>query len=244
MKEFEFREEDKEGLSTLETISKADKFNKWMFDTIYPFCQGSILEIGSGIGNISQFFIRRNASNTLSDIREKYCAQLKERFSGAPTLRDVLLINLTDPDFERKHQKYKKTFDTVFALNVVEHIENDVLALRNCHFLLKDGGTLLVLVPAYQSLYCSFDKELGHYRRYTRKSLRKVFEKNHFRITHSRYFNAMGILGWIFSGKILRKKTIPEGQMGIYNKSVPVFKIIDKIFFRAIGLSVIIVGKK
>lgn len=244
MKEIEFREEDKEGLSTLETIAKADKFNKWMFDTIYPFCNGRILEIGSGIGNISQFFIGAKASITLSDIRENYCTQLKERFSDAPTLEDVLLINLTDPDFERKYKEFEKTFDTVFALNVIEHIEDDVLALKNCSFLLKDGGTLLILVPAYQRLYCSFDQELGHCRRYTIKSLRKVFEDNYFHIKHSRYFNVMGILGWVFSGKIMKKKTIPEGQMGIYNKLVPVFKIIDKIFLRAVGLSVILVGKK
>jgi len=244
MKEFEFREKDKEGLRTLETIARADKFNKWMFDTIYPFCKGRILEIGSGIGNISQFFLNENASLTLSDIRENYCNQLKVRFSDAATLEDVLLINLTDPEFEIKYRHYEKSFDTVFALNVVEHIKDDVLALKNCKFLLKEGGTLLILVPAFQSLYCGFDQELGHYRRYTRKTLRRVYEENQFQIEYSRYFNAMGILGWIFSGKVLKKKTIPEGQMGIYNKLVPVFKIIDTIFLQIIGLSVILVGKK
>jgi SAM-dependent methyltransferase len=244
MKDIPFVEEDKEGLSTLETISRANKFNQWMFDTIYPYCKGRILEIGSGIGNISQFFVDAKACITLSDIRENYCSQLKDRFSDASTLEDVILLNLIDPDFERKYAHYKNTFDTVFALNVVEHIKDDVLALKNCKFLLKDGGTLLILVPAYQSLYCSFDRELGHYRRYTRKTLSNVFEENHFKIDHYRYFNSAGILGWIFSGKILKKKTIPEGQMGIYNKLVPVFKIFDKIFLRAIGLSVILVGKK
>ena len=244
MKDIPFVEEDKEGLSTLETISRANKFNQWMFDTIYPYCKGRILEIGSGIGNISQFFVDAKAFITLSDIRENYCSQLKDRFSDASTLEDVILLNLIDPDFERKYANYKNTFDTVFALNVVEHIKDDVLALKNCKFLLKDGGTLLILVPAYQSLYCSFDRELGHYRRYTRKTLSNVFEENHFKIDHYRYFNLVGILGWIFSGKILKKKTIPEGQMGIYNKLVPVFKIFDKIFLRAIGLSVILVGKK
>jgi 2-polyprenyl-3-methyl-5-hydroxy-6-metoxy-1,4-benzoquinol methylase len=244
MKEFQFKEVDKEGLNILETISKADKFNRWMFDTIYPYCRGKILEIGSGIGNISQFFIEANASISLSDIRENYCNQLKEKFSDSPTLDEVLLIDLTNPDFENRYQEYEKSFDTVFALNVVEHIEDDALALKNCHFLLKDGGTLLILVPAYQSLYCRFDRELGHFRRYTKKTLKKVFELNNFHIKHSRYFNVMGIAGWIFSGKILRKKTIPERQMGLYNKFVPVFKIIDKTFLRAFGLSVIIVGTK
>ena len=244
MKEFQFKEEDKEGLNTLEIISKADKFNRWMFDTISPYCKGRILEIGSGIGNISQFFIGVNASITLSDIRENYCTQLKEDFSDSTSLDEVLMIDLADPDFENRYQKYKETFDTVFALNVLEHIEDDLGALRNCHYLLKDGGTLLILVPAYQSLYCRFDRELGHFRRYTKKTLRKVFELNNFHIKDSRYFNVVGIFGWIFSGMILREKTIPEGQMDLYNKLVPVFKIIDKTFLQSFGLSVIMVGNK
>ena len=244
MKEFQFTEEDKEGLNTLQIISKADKFNRWMFDTISPYCKGRILEIGSGIGNISQFFIGVNASITLSDIRENYCSQLREDFSDSTSLDEVLMIDLADPDFENRYQKYNKTFDTVFALNVLEHIEDDVGAIRNCHYLLKDGGTLLILVPAYQSLYCNFDIELGHFRRYTKKTLSKVFVNSNFHIKHSLYFNVMGILGWAFSGKILRKKTIPEGQMDLYNKLVPVFKIIDRIFQGSLGLSVIMVGNK
>ena len=123
-------------------------------------------------------------------------------------------------------------------------IQDFKLALKNCNFLLKDGGTLLILVPAYQSLYCRFDRELGHFRRYTKKTLRKVFELNNFHIKDSRYFNVVGIFGWIFSGMILREKTIPEGQMDLYNKLVPVFKIIDKIFQGSLGLSVIMVGNK
>ena len=54
---FKFEDIDISGMATLEAINSADKFNKWMYDTIQPFCAGNILEIGSGIGNISKFFI-------------------------------------------------------------------------------------------------------------------------------------------------------------------------------------------
>ncbi|HEY8937523.1 MAG TPA: hypothetical protein VIM65_19995 [Cyclobacteriaceae bacterium] len=103
---------------------------------------------------------------------------------------------------------------------------------------------MIILVPAYNSLYNTFDKELGHYRRYTRKSLTNVFLKNELKIKKVTYFNAIGIIGWITSGKIQQNKTIPASQMKFYNTLVPVIKIIDKVLLQRIGLSVIVVGEK
>ena len=53
----EIKKIDLEGLVILNVIEKADHFNHWMYKTISPNCNGKILEIGSGIGNISKFFI-------------------------------------------------------------------------------------------------------------------------------------------------------------------------------------------
>ena len=135
-------------------------------------------------------------------------------------------------------------FDGLFALNVVEHIKDDTLAIANCKKLLRPGGRMLILVPAYQTLYNTFDEALEHYRRYNKKSLKKLFSDNQLQITHSQYFNFAGILGWFLSGNILRKKVIPTGQMKLYNSLVPLFKIADKMLFNQVGLSVIVEGVK
>jgi len=244
MKEIEFQDKDQQGLRTLETIGKADKFNQWMFNTIAPYCSGKILEIGSGIGNISQFFLESGFEITLSDVRDSYCEALKHKFSKAEPQVKVLLIDLADMAFEDTYVMYQGAFDTVFALNVVEHIKDDHRALKHCRFLLKEGGNLIILVPAFQNLYNTFDAELGHYRRYTKNSLRSLFLANGLDIIYSQYFNLAGIPGWFLSGRILRKKTIPAGQMGFYNTLVPFFKVIDKIVLKRCGLSVIVVGRK
>jgi 2-polyprenyl-3-methyl-5-hydroxy-6-metoxy-1,4-benzoquinol methylase len=241
MSNFEYKEIDKEGWETLDAIAKADKFNRWMYETIKPYCHGSILEIGSGIGNISKYFIEDKADITLSDIRPVYCDVLRKQF---PQAKDVIELNLTHPSFDSEYAAQIDTHDTVFALNVVEHIEDDVLAIRNCEKLLKKGGNLVILVPAYQSLYNRFDRELEHFRRYNRKKLNSIFANNGFQVKHSQYFNFMGIPGWYVSGKIQRNKTIPESQMSLYNKFVPVFRLIDRCLFNSIGLSVITVGVK
>lgn len=236
----EIKEIDIEGLTTLSVIEKADKFNGWMYHTIAPFCKGRILEIGSGIGNISQFFVANNQEIVLSDLRDNYIEILEGKF---PT-SEVIKIDLVHPEFDLVYKDYLSTFDTVFALNVVEHIKDDVQAIANCKKLLRNNGNLIILVPAFQALYNNFDVELEHFRRYTAKTLKPLFVKNDLKILKTFSFNFIGIFGWYFSGNILKKKTIPEGQMGLFNRLVPLFKLADVLTFKKIGLSVICIATK
>ena len=69
---------DKAGYETLLSVAKADQLNRWMYETIRPYAKGNILELGSGLGNISKFFVRDGASITLSDIDEDYLVHLKK----------------------------------------------------------------------------------------------------------------------------------------------------------------------
>ncbi|MBV5312388.1 MAG: class I SAM-dependent methyltransferase [Prolixibacteraceae bacterium] len=231
------------GYSTLASISGADKFNRWMYETIKPFCKGRILEIGGGIGNISQCFLADGEELVVTELQNEYCDMIRSRLSGHVNLKDVIAMDIVDPEFDAKYKPLFGTFDTVFALNVVEHIADDQKAIANCKKLLKKEGHLIILVPAFQSIYNHFDTALGHFRRYTEKSLRPVFEANRLSVIHTQYFNLIGIAGWWVSGSLLRKKIIPEGQMKLYNFFVPVFRIIDKITRKWLGLSVVMVGR-
>jgi 2-polyprenyl-3-methyl-5-hydroxy-6-metoxy-1,4-benzoquinol methylase len=241
MSDFRYKEVDSEGLETLDVISAAVQFNKWMYETIRPFCSGKILEIGSGIGNISGFFIEDKADIYLTDIRENYCEVLRKKFSGASGVQQM---DLTHPDFDLQYTNHLGKYDSVFALNVIEHIKNDSLAIENCNKLLKPGGNLVILVPAYQQLYNRFDVELEHFRRYTKDQLGQIFISNKFQVVHAQYFNFMGIPGWYVSGKLQKNRTIPKTQMSLYNRLVPIFRIIDRLVFNKMGLSVINVGVK
>ncbi len=241
---FDYKENDAEGEETLNVIAGADKFNEWMYSSILPYCKGNVLEIGSGIGNISRFFLDNNFAITLSDIREGYVQHLKEKFYENKNLKGAIVLDLVADDFNAKYNSLIGTFDTVYALNVIEHINDDGLALKNCKSLLKEGGNLIILVPAYQFLYNKFDEELFHFRRYSKNQLKNIFQTTKFSVIRSHYFNFAGILGWYVSGKLQKNKTIPSRQMKFYNLLVPFFKIADKMVLNKIGLSVIVVGKK
>jgi len=230
-------------LDTLSVIKKAENFNRWMYKTIKPYCSGQILEIGSGIGNISQFFLRDGYHMTLSDIRSDYCENLRSQLSAFGNLKGIIRLDIVHSDFEKEYRSHFSKYDTIFALNVIEHVPDDNLAIRNCQFLLKSEGKLIILVPAHPQLYNNFDKGLQHYRRYTKKSLNTVIIKNNFKVIRSKYFNAVGMLGWYISGKRQKNETIPKDQMKLYDKLVTVAKLIDSILLNRVGLSVITIAQ-
>jgi len=229
---------DLEGEQTLNAVAKADKFNLWMYNQMSPYINGDVLEIGSGIGNISKL-IKTEGHVYLSDVRDQYIEILKKEFPN----RNVIYIDLVKPNFEEFYSEYIGKFDFVFALNVVEHIENDKLALINIDKLLKKKGKMFILVPAYQNLYNHFDVSLEHYRRYTKSTLKNIFPNKH-NIIKTKYFNSLGIFAWFLVGKLMSKKIIPESNMNLYNKIIPIVKFFDFITVSRFGLSVIAVYEK
>lgn len=237
-------EHDAAGLETLERFANAPAFNRWLYHSIAAHCSGRILEIGSGIGNISQLLLKDHSRVTLSDLRQVYCDKLQQRFGQHPHFEQAVRLDIAEEDLAKTHPALLQQFDTVIALNVVEHIKDDAKAISNCKQLLRPGGKLIILVPAYQWLFNSFDTELGHYKRYTLKELTAVLSAAEMNTVHTRYFNLAGIPGWWMTGTVMKKKTIPGGQLKIFEKLVPVFRLLDQLVFRKVGLSAIAVAVK
>lgn len=235
---------DETGFETLDNIALANRLNHWMFNVISADLKGEILEIGSGIGNISEFVIHKNYRIALSDLRIEYCNFLQKKYSKKENVTGVYQLDITDPEFDKKYADLFGKFDTVFALNIVEHTDDDGNTIKNCLKLLNNKGTLIILVPAFMGLFNTFDEGLGHYRRYTKKKLNQLFIQNDIQIVKSRYFNFAGILGWWISGSVLKNKTIPKKHLKIYNSLVWLFKIVDFFTRSFLGLSVITTGIK
>lgn len=234
---------DATGVKTLSVIAKADRFNQWMYETINPYLKGDVLELGSGIGNISKYLIKAGYNISLSDYDHTYCAYLKTHYQHFQNVKNILSIDLQSPEFHQQYSNLKEKFDTVYLLNVIEHLSDDDTAIKNCKYLLKQGGRLIILAPSYQWLYCRFDKELGHYRRYTNEKMRLLAKENQMPIIHSQYFNCLGIAGWLVFGKLLKKRMIGS-EMSAFNSLVPFAKWIDVLVKHKIGLSTIIITEK
>ncbi len=240
---FNYIEDDSVGIETLDTLANAPKFLEWTYEVLKPFLKGNILEIGSGNGNISEQLLKNNCFLTVSDIRKQYCDILSQRLSSFSNLKNVLLLDIADKNVA-KFENFFENFDTVMGLNILEHIEEEQIYLKNCEKLLKKDGNLIVLVPAFEFLYNKFDEELHHFRRYDKKYLRNLLENHKFKVQKMFYFNFLGTFGWFLSGKLQRNKQIPTNQVKIFNFFVKIAKILDKITFQKIGLSLIAVARK
>lgn len=97
------------------------------------------------------------------------------------------MVDTSIPLFRDIHALTSKRFDFVTALDVIEHIEDDVEALQQIHRLMTVDGTLIINVPAYMHLWCPLDTAGGHYRRYTKHSLQVTIEKAGFRVVEIFY---------------------------------------------------------
>jgi len=81
------------------------------------------------------------------------------------------------------------SFDLITALDVIEHIDDDIEALRSIRLLMKSNGSLIVTVPAYMFLWSEHDVLNEHKRRYTVKDLKEKFQLSGFEIEKITYFN-------------------------------------------------------
>ena len=115
------------GARILDSLAQTPHFNRWLADTIQPYVGTHVLEIGAGIGNLSQFLAARRKSYTASDIDEEHMARLRVRFAQRPNL-SLRRCDLSAPD---DFTPIEARADTVICLNVLEHVEDDALGLRS-----------------------------------------------------------------------------------------------------------------
>ena len=230
-----------QGRENLEILDGADNFTDWMYGEIKPFLRGNILEIGSGFGTYSKKIIRDfpKSNIILSDVDDHYVGALKKKFGGRVS---VLKIN-----FEREEDfgNIGAPLDSVFALNVLEHVKDDVRALENIYRKLNPGGNLVILVPAHKFLFNRIDQEVNHYRRYNKKDLSDTISKTGFRVKRMFYFNFLSIFGWYWVGGVLKRNTVGGKSVALFDKLVPFLKFFEKYILRkSLGISLIAVLEK
>ena len=212
------------GSHILARLSRASNFNTWMADTIRRYCGSRILEIGSGVGNLTRKLIPR-AKYVASDINPLYIQTLEALSNDRPYM-DASYCDVTQiASFPRHDEAY----DTVICLNVIEHVEDDRVALSNIKSVLAPGGTAIVLVPQGQWNFGTLDEVLGHQRRYSKESLRELVEECGFAIKELIEFNRVGTPAWFVNGKILHRRRFGLFQIWMLDLLTPVFRLVDRL---------------
>ncbi len=147
------------------------------------------------------------------------------------------------------------TFDAVFALDVLEHLEDERWALDEIRRVLKPGGVAIIMVPAYMFLWGVQDEVAHHYRRYTRSSLlKKIRESTSLQVVRSSYFNTflfLPIAGVRFVSRALdlksRESDFDINSPFLNNLFFSIFNVERKLLRHTdlpFGVSVLVVLRK
>jgi hypothetical protein len=135
-------------------------------------------------------------------------------------------------------------YDAILYIDVLEHIEDDRGELARAMTLLKDGGYLVVLAPAHQSLYSEFDRAIGHFRRYDASSLTAAGPPS-LALERVFYLDSVGMLASFANRAFLKSRQPTPGQIATWDRlMVPLSKVLDPCFGRRLGKSVIAVWRR
>ncbi len=222
---------------SLAVLSTVYNYNHWIFATVRDFLGPKVVEVGSGVGNITQFLLNADEVACLEPF-EPYHQFLAKRFEKHLNVA----VHKTLIEECPNSQVPAAAFDSVICLNVLEHIQDDIKALRSMKQLLRPGGRVIVLVPALPCLYGAMDKAMGHVRRYTLASLRRAFTDAGLQPQHGRYMNVAGVFGWWWHGRLRGKANIPESATLTFDRLVPFLSAVERLLPVVFGQSAVMVG--
>ncbi|MBC7926677.1 MAG: glycosyltransferase [Bryobacteraceae bacterium] len=213
-----------DGAAILDALAQTPRFNRWMAETIRPHLGNRILELGAGIGNLTMHLSRRRQLYVASDIDEEHLSRLGTRFRYRPNLQ----IRRCDLESAAHFECIPDPIDTVVCLNVLEHVKDDALGLRNIAGILQPGGRAIILVPEGMSVYGTLDKVLGHWRRYSEQELKTKCETAGLRVETILRFNRITRPAWFVNGRIFRRTRFSRFQLAVFDRLVWLWKRFDR----------------
>jgi SAM-dependent methyltransferase len=216
-----------------------DQVDLWLYEEIAPYLGRRILEIGCGMGNFARHLTDRELY-VGTDISADSVAHLRRAYQDHANVKALVVDVLDDAFLHLSDHR----LDTVFSLNVLEHVEDDVQALRNVFHVLQPAGHLILLVPAHTRLYGTIDRAIGHHRRYDKSDVERLLRQTGFVPLKQKYINALGALGWLASGRLFRNQTPPSNQLRLFNHLVPLLKTIERAIPPPFGISLMTVAAK
>lgn len=219
----------------LELFEKANNWKQYYGSFLKPFIKGDVLEVGAGIGGTTKALCSGNERSwTCLEPDASLLDRLKEE-QGKGLLPAVckpfcgLIQDLPEG----------KTYDTILYIDVIEHIEDDKSELIRAFERLKPGGKILIIVPAHNFLFSPFDRAIGHYRRYNISMLRKVLPVGGTWV-RLHYLDSVGLAASLANKMMLQQKVPTAGQIAFWDKKmIPVSRVVDSLFFRKIGKTVL-----
>jgi SAM-dependent methyltransferase len=212
------------------------RYRRYQHELIAPHCGRSILEVGAGLGEFAAQFQQLDRL-VVTDADPGAVEVLRRRFADRPEV-EARQLALGEP------LSLAKPVDSVVAINVLEHIEDDAAALASLAGLVVPGGSIVLWVPGYQQLYGDFDRRVGHVRRYTPATLADAVRRAGLRAELVKPVNLLGGLAWWAAVRRGGSTTPNPRLVGLYDRFiVPVTRAVERRIPVPFGQSVIGVAR-
>ena len=223
----------------LEAMANAVNYHRWIIDGFSAYMGKNALEVGAGSGNFSTSLLACGIEHLVAcEPSQNMFALLQSRFAG-----DDRVVTLNNCLESSVFEKYAPV-DSVFYVNVLEHIEDDQAELDLVYQGLQPGAHLFIMVPAFPGLMSGFDRRIGHFRRYLLRDLQKKTEQAGFSVVSARYFDIIGSFIWFLVARLLGRDITP-GNVKLYDSLViPFSKRFERLIGCPFGKNLLLVARK
>lgn len=193
-------------------LSVADNYRKALLREFSEYLRGNVLEVGAGIGQITEALLGKSDIERLVSIEpdSRFYTQLVGKFPGHTIVQGTI-----------ENLQGDRNWDAVVSINVLEHIKNDEQELKSYQeHLRKNGGALCLFVPARMEIYAEIDRDFGHFRRYSKPELTGKLEHAGFQILRLRYYNLAGYFAWWLNFCLLKRRHFNAGSVRLFDRFI------------------------
>ena len=228
------------GRAFLNNLTGTPQYLSWLTRILRPHLGDTVLEIGAGLGNITGRMIARRLRYVAGEKDPLYLHALRNRFLRTPNV-EVLKL---DPQVATDFEDVGGPFDTVLCVNVLEYVDQPETVLASAKKMLKADGSLIVLVPQGKGLFGSIDRTLGHHQRFDRTGLEAMLQEQGLAVKEVVQLNKIGTPAWWFYGNVLGRKRINKLTLKIFDKTVWLWRLVDRLLpWRGVSLIVVAVKR-
>jgi len=224
----------------LSIFQHATNWKTYFGKIIRPYFGNDVLEVGAGTGATTIILC---SGNERSWVCLEPDAQLAAEIEQSIAKRNLPSCCRVVAGETHKLDK-SEIFDSILYIDVLEHIKDDAEEIRIASRHLRSGGHLIVLSPAHQFLYTPFYRALGHFRRYTKRSLAAV-APTELELRRSIYLDSVGALASLANKTFLRQSMPTENQILFWDRQlVPLSRVADRVLRYNLGKTLLGIWQK
>ena len=224
------------GVDNLEIMEEAVRYCAYLRSTVTdaaapPDGSQRLLDFGAGTGTFARDLVAHGYDVVCLEPDQHLVDRLTaEGLAAVTSLHDV-------PD---------ASIGLVYSFNVLEHIDDDLAALRSLRDSLRPGGELLLYVPAMPSLFSSMDRKVGHLRRYQRRPLARLVAEAGFTVDSARFVDSLGCLAtWAYKVVGSRRGDLDPKSIRFYDRFLfPVSRALDRVTGRLFGKNLLVHARR